>query len=462
MDQAGTLQWIRAEGWPALMAERERLDRIDRWLRWDHDKPHAPQQTTREYRDLASRAQAPWGRRVVGAVTDQLYVEGYRGRGQGDDALPWSWWQANRLDGRQIAVHEAAVAYGLAYATVLPGEDYLGEPMPVIRGVSPRQMIAFYEDPANDDWPAYALRIEGAKVDGKLGWSIRLYDDESVHYLQAKADGSGLTWIEKRAHGLNVCPVVRFANRLDLEGRADGEVEPFIPLLGRIDQTAFDRLVVQRFASWKVRTVTGMAPPETLEGETEAAWEQRVQQRLKVWDILVAKDENTKFGTLDETPLDGFINAHDADVRALAAVSQTPVHELIGQMANLSAEALAAAESSLTRKIEARRHTIGESWEQTLRLAAHVMGDRDGARDFEAQVAWKDMESRSLAQAADALGKIAEMLQVPVEMLWEKIPGFTQQDVDRAKELRSQPDAMGLLAQALTGGLEPTQPTPPA
>jgi hypothetical protein len=45
------------------------------------------------------------------------------------------------------------------------------------------------------------------------------------------------------------------------------------------------------------------------------------------------------------------------------------------------------------------------------------------------------MESRSLAQAADALGKLATMLGVPVELLWEKIPGFTEQDVDRAKTI---------------------------
>lgn len=460
MDKSGVLERIKKDAWPALTAERERLSRIDNWLRWDHDKPYAPQQTTREYKDLASRAQAPWGRRVVTAVTDQLYIEGYRGKGEGEDATPWEHWQANGLDGRQIAVHEAAVAYGLSYNVVLPGKSFTGDDMPVIRGLDPSQMIAFYEDPAWDDWPVYALRAEGTKIDGKPGWLLRVYDDQSVHYLHANAEGGGLTWLENREHGIGVCPVVRFANHLDLRARADGEVEPFIPLLGRIDQTTFDRLIVQRFASWKVRTLTGMAEPDTLEGEDLDTWRTRVAQTLKVNDMLIAADPDAKFGSLPETSLDGFINAHDADVRALAAVSQTPVHELLGQMANLSAEALAAAEASLTRKVENRRHTLGESWEQTLRLAALVAGDREAARDVGSQVHWKDMESRSLAQAADALGKIAEMLHVPVEMLWEKIPGWTQQDVDRAKALAAEGGDMEQLLATLVGGVTPPEPAP--
>src|SRR5690606_41700547 len=67
-----------------------------------------------------------------------------------------------------------------------------------------------------------------------------------------------------------VCPVVRFANQLDLEGRTPGEVEPFIPIMGRIDQTTFDRLLIQRHASWKVRTVSGMTLPDEDEAQYRA------------------------------------------------------------------------------------------------------------------------------------------------------------------------------------------------
>jgi hypothetical protein len=48
---------------------------------------------------------------------------------------------------------------------------------------------------------------------------------------------------------------------------------------------------------------------------------------------------------------------------------------------------------------------------------------------------WRDTESRSMEQAAMALGMLATNLKVPVEMLWERIPNWTDQDVQRAVRL---------------------------
>lgn len=446
MTKRETLSIVEQMLFPTFRAEKDRLDRIDRWYRWDHDQPHQPRQATREYKELSARSQTPWLGLVVTSVAQSLYVEGYRRAEDPNDASAWQWWQANGMDGRQIAVHRAALAYGLSYTSVLPGVDDFNDPMPVIRGHSPRRMIAMYDEPELDAWPHLALQLDPVRIRGAAGWALRVYDDTSVYFLQSDASGTQLDWIESRLHDLSVCPIVRFANMLDLEGRADGEVEPFIPVAGRIDQTVFDRLVVQRFASWVVRTVAGMSKPDS---DEEAAAE---RLRLKVEDLLIASDPDTKFGSLPATPLDGFIAAAKADVQTLAAVSQTPAHELLGDMVNLSAEALAAARASLTAKVDERKHTFGESWEQTLRLAAWVMGDPDGARDYSAQVRWKDTEIRSLAQAVDALGKIATMLGVPVEVLWEKIPGWTDQDVARAKTIAEQGGGLEALMRSLAGG----------
>ena len=444
---------VNSRLYPLLVAERERVARIDRWMRWDHDKPHQPRQATREYQELSDRAQAPWGRRVVSAVTDQLYVEGYREARAADNSAPWEWWQANGLDARQIAVHESAIGYGLAYNVVLPGKSWLGDKMPVIRGLDPSQMIAVYEDPAWDDWPVFALRAEPVKVGDRVGQKLRLYDATQIHHMVMTASGDSIKHTGVENHDIGVCPVVRFTNHLDLRGRATGDIEPIIPVLGRIDQTTFDRLIVQRFASWKVRTIAGMAKPEQDEDAAAA------RLRLKVEDLLIAEDPDTKFGTLDETSLDPFINAHDADVRALAALSQSPAHELLGSMSNLSADSLAAAEASLTRRVTRVKHPLGESWEQTLRLGGLIMGDEDAARDFASEMHWRDMESRSMSQAADALGKMATMLGVPVELLWEKLPGFTQTDVERAKALVEQGGGMDqLLAELAAGQTSPELP----
>src|SRR5690606_10068990 len=146
-----------------------------------------------------------------------------------------------------------------------------------------------------------------------------------------------------------------------------------------------DRLVGQRFASWIVRTISGLSPPDDKSEAAAQKW------MLKVEDLLIAADPDTNCGSLPATPLDTFVEATDADIRDLAAVSQTPPHHLLGQMANLSADALAAAEASLNRKITERKTSFGESHESLLRLSARIAGDEEGWRDVHVQVQWRDM-----------------------------------------------------------------------
>lgn len=446
LNRRALLDYVRGEWFPAFLAERERLNRIDRWYRWDHDKPHQPRHATREYRELAARAQAPWGALIVKTVAQTLYVDGYRRATDPENASSWADWQANGMDARQKMIHESALAYGLSYLTILPGEDPLtGDARPTWRGVSPRRMIAFYEDPAWDDWPKIAMEATPTKVSGAPGWVVNVYDDTTRYRLQADSGGGSVDYVTQDEHDAGVCPIVRFANTIDLEGRSHGEVEPYISVLGRIDQTSFDRLVVQRFASWIVRTIAGMTQPTN---QTDA---EREKQRLKVEDILIAEDKDTKFSSLPASPMDGLISAHDSDIKVLAAVSQTPAYELLGELANLSAEALAAVRASATAKSGDNKIGFGESWEQGHRLSAWTRGDKEGARDMAAQVRWRDTEIRSLAQASDALGKLATMLGIPPEVLWEKVPGLTQQDIELAKKLVSQAGGMDALLQQLTG-----------
>lgn len=417
--------------YPRWFAEREHLDRIDRWARWDHDRPHSPSRTpTVEYRELMERSQAPWGDLIVGSVAQTLYVEGYRRPDAPEESNGWDIWQANGMDARQVANNRASLTYGLSYGTVVPGVTLTGVPMPVMRCHSPREMLAVYEDPAVDLWPVYALRVRPLRK-GTL--ELTVYDATSIYTLTMPRQGGRTEWVRTEDHPAGVCPVVRFANRFDLEGRSTGEIEPFIPLLGRIDQTSFDRLVVQRFGAWVVRTIAGLDVAESADANEISV--DRFKMLLQVGDMLTAENPETKFGSLPATPLDGFIKAKDADLHDLAAVSQTPAFELLGQMANLSAEALAAAKSSQTAKSDERKHVLGEAYEQFIRLACHVSGDREGAEDYRAQVRWADTSIRSLAQAVDAYGKMATMLGFPKQLLWDKVPGFTQLDVEEAAKI---------------------------
>lgn len=446
---------------PAFLKERRRFDRIDRWARWDHDKPHVPRTTaTPEYRELVARSQVPYLRLVVNAIVQGLYVDGYRHADAPDDADAWHYWQVNGMDKRQIPIHRAALTYGVAYEIVLPGETHLGERIPVMRGHSPRRMMAFYDDPLVDDWPEYALLADPISAKRSSGWNLTLYDDTSAYTLRSDAGGGSIEYLDDELHEVGICPVVRFANN-DLEDRSEGEIEPLIPLQGRIDQTVFDRLVVQRFASWVVRTIAGMeAPPEIKDKDNPTPTElAAAKMRLKVEDILVAADPDTKFGSLPATPLDGFIAAHDSDLKDLIACSQTAPHYLLGQLVNLSAEALTAAETGAKRKKLEIQTSFGETHEQSLRLGAFAMGDLTAADDMSAQVRWRNTDSRSIAQVADAFVKF-EQAGIPLAMLIEQFPDWTQQDVERAKDLIAHAQGVGQLVQMLQQQPAPGSPAP--
>jgi len=438
MSPGGATQLAR-EYFPSFLEQREHVNKIQKWYRPRmgedlEEGPFIPKDAdiSPEYHDLAERSTTPWMWLVVKSLAQTMYVDGVRRPSSEENMEVWRIWRRNRWNARQIQLHRAVLAHGFAFATVLPGTEPLtGLRTSLARPVSAARMAAFYADDTADDFPLFA--IKGTPIeDGHhvaQAWNVELWDEWAVHYLRCEGEGATAqdwTYLDHLVHGSGLTPVVRHAPDVDLaDGKAWGEVEPFIPMAKRIDQDVFDRLIVQRFGAWKIRWVTGMAIPS----------DPAAKKQLLAGGFMGSTSAETKFGTLEETDLNGFIAAKDADLRDLSAVSQTPPHHLLGLSSNLQAEALAAAEAGLQRKSADYRTGMGESYEQQLQLMAMVAGLRDEAAEHDMQIRWRDTESRSFAQAAQALGIVAQQLRVPVEMLWERIPGWTDGDTERAQEL---------------------------
>jgi hypothetical protein len=422
---------------------RQEMAVWDGWYRGKQLIEGLSPQETEEYRQLRRRSPSPWAKQIVDSVAHVLFVEGYRQAGEADDADVWRIWQSNNMDSRQNMVHTDTLVYGVGYERL--ANAVTGDPMIVVE--SPRKMLAWYLDSANDRWPVYALKGDRMSKD-REDFRFRLYDDEAVYTIEYNS--GAVEYITTEMHdvtyrGEPVCPVVRFVDYLDSDGRAVGEIEPLVSVLGRIDQDTFDRLVVQRFGAWRVRYATGLEKPPSQEEAEQLAL------RLRVNSMLISDSPDTKFGTLDATDISGYIASEEFDIRTAAAVSNTPPHYLLGQMANLSADAIAAAEAGHQRRVKRIRHSLGESHEQTLSLAAGMAG-LEVSED--AQVRWEDSESRSLSQTADALLKL-QQLGVPTELLIEKANIFTQADVERAKAILAEGDVFGGLLAQLQSGVEP-------
>ncbi|GAA4391839.1 phage portal protein [Tsukamurella soli] len=428
--------------WPQFLTERERLHRIGMWFKGYQERPILPRAATRELTQLLELSRTPWLGLAVTTVAQALFVDGYTSPQNATDTRgAWQTWLANGMPSKQTALYKAALGYGYSYAFGLPGVGPSGSNQAVVRCRSPLDSYAVYEDKANDEWPRYGMEVTWAPNTG-LGYPektqaiVYLYDDTFKHkMLLLGADGARFEYVSSVPHGAGVCPVVRYANELDLEGNAPGEVEPFIPVAMRIDKTVFDRLLTQHFASWRVRYITGMSEFADDDAVQNLESTYRKLQGLKQADILAIPDSEAKVGTLDASDVVQFITANQSDIETLSALAQVPSHILTGQVVNLAADAIAAARAPLTQKIAQRQVSFGTSHAQLMRLVAHLEGDEAAAQDYEAAVSWQDMDVRSLAQAADALGKLALSLGIPKQALWAMVPNVTQTQIEEWGEM---------------------------
>ena len=453
---AATLMETREE-------EEQRLGRITRYVRGRHSSVYVPKSAREEYRWIHQRSPVNILPLLVGVVAQNLYVDGYRptdakGMSAVENSAGWRRWQDNRMDMFQHGIHRAALTYGYSYTRVLratkTNPDGTTRASAEIKPMSPTRMTAFYADEVLDEWPLYAIESyperqdvsEGGVVEPKVVNVVKLYDDMMVYEFVGDIQERRLTLTGVSEHGTGFCPVVRYLNliSLDNDGSMSGEVEPVIPIQDQINVTTFNLLMAQQYAAHRQKWATGIAYPEDAEGRP-------LPFKPEIDRMMVAESPETRFGNFDATDLMGYLKSREDSIRAVAAISQLPPYQFLGTDNLASAEALAAARDGLDRKINERQSSFGESHEQTLRLAAFQEGDMAGWNDRSSQVVWRDTSTRAFAATVDGLGKLAQMLEVPVEALWEKIPGVTATDVERWQEIKdSQPDVATQLVSTLS------------
>lgn len=462
--------------------ERNDLDVLRRYVTGKQGMPLViPRDAPPEVREMARIARINIIAIVVNALVESLFLDNIRTpepAGGSDSADPdsdaaaddivgpiWQALQTNKFDRRQSGLYRAVFTYGYGYVVALPGK-----PVPVVRAVSPRRMTAMYGP--GEDFPDLALESRGH---GRF----RLYDNAGTVVELGRDDKGKMTPISTGETGLDYCPVVKYVDAEDLDEDDEpisqiaesgfgarggdnttcivaGQVAPLMTLQDQADVTSFGLHSAQWYSAFRQRWIVGWTP-ENRSAKVSAAASQ-------MW-TFDADPADMALGEFSQTDLSGYLNSRQETLRYAATLSQTPVHELIGELVNLSAEALAAAEAGRDRKVELRKTGMGESHEQL----AGVMGDLMGIDvPDDLEVAWRDTSARAFGAIVDGLGKLAQMLQIPPQMLWDRIPGVTRGDVERWKAAAEQGDALGQLTslfdkQSTGGGTVPaTDPAVPA
>lgn len=420
--------------------DRETLDQYGDYFKGEFEPPYLPSTSrsalSREYGDLMKRSSLNICGNAVTAVTDRLRVDGYRTSTGGVDDLVWSWWQANSLDARQGMAYQDSLVYADGYALATPPTDDMPG-VPRLTVESPKLLRV-----KMDDADPYRI-IMAAKVVDDRAW---LYYPDRIVALskQPQRPAGERTWVivSETPHAAGVVPLVRFPNRLASDGESESEIAQIAPTQRRINQTIFDRMMIQKWATWKQRWASGIDVEKDADGRAVPPF------RVGVDQLAVSPNPDAKFGEWSESPIGELLKAVDDDIRHAAAITQTPPHLLSPTtIANISAEALVALEAGLSSKVAARQADWGEAWERLMVIAGSIVGVEVPA---DAEMVWANLEARSQAQVVDAVVKL-KSIGLPMSYLLERM-GLTPQQIERTlAEQASEASSAAALSAAAFG-----------
>jgi hypothetical protein len=452
------IRLLVADMWQLHLSERVWLDRVYGYVTGQMGAPAVPEGSEPEIKDLARLSIKNVLSLVRDSFTQNLSVVGYRDALAKENGPAWEAWQRNRMDARQDEVHRPAVTYGAAYVIVTKGAE--GS---VWHTKSPRQLLAVYADTQVDLWPQYAFEQWVDQSDAKARWRGMLYDDTYCYPLDmgsipTLSHDQFATSIARTAqiaevedayrHGSDNCPVVRFVNERDADDMVVGEIAPLIRQQQAINAVNFDRLLVSRFGAYPQKVITGWSgtPSEVLTASARRVW--------------AFEDPDVQTSSFPPASLDNYNGVLAEMTEAVALSAQISPSQITGRMVNVSAEALAAAEANQQRKLQSKRDSFGESWEQVFRLAAHIEGDTVTSSDESAEVVWRDTEARAFGAIVDGVTKLAAA-GVPIDELVDLIPGVTQQKTQSIKDALRRNRGIDLVSALRAQPPNVSAPTPP-
>lgn len=440
-----------------MMTDKPAYDELNAYHDGRQAEPYIPLHSSQETVELQKRSTLNMMTLAVDIPAQISFVDGFWRKG---DLFPEEWknaWDRNNMPAKQTQIYKAALKYGQAFV----GLENLGNDSPDIKLYATRNTVAMFADPVNDIHPVYLFTIKSFALDAKNpGRAVYMDDKQIIHYDVNKSKTNMFTprQGETYKHAMEVCPAVRYVVELDDEGAVRGVIEPLIPLQDSINQSKFNLLANAQFSSFKVRWAAGMVGQPMRDGDGNILYNEDgkiIYRAIEVSPsrLLTTEATDGKFGTLDETPIDGFISSLEAQIRHFAVKGQLPPHSLLGNMSNLSAETLTAAMGQTLRFGHVLKTTWGQTHEALLRLVALDLGI--AIEDYSGEVRWRDMSDTMFAATMDGLGKGVAMLGIPQRAAWSRVPGVTTGDLenwDKEAEKQAEREANAALNEPTPQG----------
>lgn len=405
------------------------------------------------YKLFQHKARTNFAELVTDAVAERMVPQNFRvGDEPDDDDQARAFWKRNRLAIWAADTHRDMLALGYGYACVAKGPD--GKAVATYE--SPMRAIVDV-DPARPD-----VRRAGLLVyrDPVTGWdSAYLHLPGMVHVFMRRGSTPGANgapvplnfvegeWTLDRSYpsGLESVPLVPFVNRGGL-----GEFETHTDLLDRINWGILQRLVIVAMQAYRQRATKGELPYQDEDGNTVDYGEMFKPGPGALWML----PEGVELWESAQTDVSGVIDSAREDLKQLAAVTRTPMSQLMPDNVNQSAAGAAYSREGLVTKTADRINRAAAGWSEIIRLALAIENGGE-ANVPTVDVDFLSPDRPSMSERYDALAKAGDAM--PWRSKLTRILGIDGDEVDRMAAERAE-DA---LASLLASPPAPVAPTPP-
>lgn len=442
------------EDWLRVLTRRMDLRRLGVLMLRSYVDGNAPlpemSKTTRQsWASFQRRSRTNWGELIVDSVVDRLIPNGITVGGDNKSPAAKQAQQAWR-DNRMAGVFKEWVRYGMvfgqSYLTVWSGKSSGNGNGVVITADSPETMIVV-TDPLQHWKPKAALRVwrnqdearDYAIVWTPTGW--QQFTRPTYTRIELKIIPS--KWLVNLAEGAwtadgqpggssdteRPIPVVVYNNP-----GGHGDFETHIDLINRINSEVLQRLVIQAMQAFRQRAITGGILPERDENGNLIDWAARFEPAPgALWNLDLGQE------IWESSPADvsGIIEGAKESIRALSAMTKTPLPMLMPDNSNASAEGAKATESGHLFRCMARlgeaKHGIEAAMEMALKLGGAELADGDFVEVSFANVQLITIaEKYAAALAAHNAGESTKSIQRNI--LAYSPDQIAQDEIDRAHE----------------------------
>lgn len=329
-----------------------------------------------------------WPRLVVEALVERLTPEGFyfaEDVSVADEA--WTWYLANRMDVNSILLHTESLAQGAAFGVVGQGDNgmpryttHTRAEFKVRYGASGQVVEALQRYKADDD----------------TLWECHYEPGRNTYYGHINGVWRRASVLDS---GVSRVPVVAFANRARIDGRAgESEMRDVMALADACSRSLTNLQVAQELVSMPQRYLMGADANSFVnaQGESKTPFE------VYIGRVLLGP-QGAQAGQFPGAQLDQIINTVKLYAQQVASVTGLPNAYLgINSDNPASAQAINAAANRHIKRAEQKQLIFGDAHEDMARIAYEMIHRVNAGDLLKLEMSWRNAATITLQEVGQA------------------------------------------------------------